>query len=170
MFLPLQILMGQDKIITVQQDTILCRIISISPTHIQYEQREDGHIIGRFISTEQVLKYFRTAHSPTHTPRYHTRRERSKPPHRWLIGMYPGGATLLGSTANNEKSMIEMGIPKSATSMQAIGYKEILSAIDGEISLSEAVIKIKQESRRYAKRQLTWLRRDKNIQWLEIPE
>ena len=60
----------------------------------------------------------------------------------------------------------KMNIPKNSTAMQAIGYKEMLKAIDGEISMSEAIEQIKQESRRYAKRQLTWLRRDKTVQWL----
>ena len=64
------------------------------------------------------------------------------------------------------RDLIKMNIPKSCTAMQAIGYKEMRSAIDGEIEMHEAVEKIKQESRRYAKRQLTWLRRDKEIQWL----
>ena len=64
------------------------------------------------------------------------------------------------------RGLIKMNIPKNSTAMQAIGYKQMLGAIDGEISMSEAIEQIKQESRRYAKRQLTWLRRDKTVQWL----
>lgn len=60
------------------------------------------------------------------------------------------------------------GIGKNTTSMQAIGYKEIYSYLDGEISLNEAVELIKQESRRYAKRQMTWLNRNNDIKWIEI--
>jgi len=58
------------------------------------------------------------------------------------------------------------GIPKSCTAMQAIGYKEIYSYLEGEISLLEAIEKIKLESRKYAKRQMTWFRRNKSINWL----
>jgi len=50
--------------------------------------------------------------------------------------------------------------------MQAIGYKEISAAILGESDMVSAVDKVKMESRRYAKRQLTWLRRDNDIKWI----
>jgi len=59
-----------------------------------------------------------------------------------------------------------MGVSPGATSMQAIGYKEMTGAILGEISIDEAVDRIKMESRRYAKRQLTWLRRDDSVKWV----
>lgn len=56
----------------------------------------------------------------------------------------------------------------SATAAQAIGYKELKPYFDGYISLDEAVEKLKMESRRYAKRQLTWFRRNADIHWLDI--
>lgn len=59
-----------------------------------------------------------------------------------------------------------MGFSRSLNSMQGIGYKEFLAYIDGECSLSEAVEVIKQNSRRYAKRQLTWFRREERINLL----
>ena len=65
------------------------------------------------------------------------------------------------------KSIINMGIGKDTTAMQAIGYKEIAQYLDGEITLEEAVDKIKQGSRRYAKRQLTWYRRNENVNWVK---
>lgn len=58
------------------------------------------------------------------------------------------------------------GIPTTATSLQAIGYKEPMAALRGEMTMDEAVEKIKRESRRYAKRQLTWFRRNPAIQWI----
>jgi len=61
MILPLQMVSGQDKIITIQNDTIHCRIISVSSTRIQYEQKMDGYMAGKFIPTEQVLTYLRTS-------------------------------------------------------------------------------------------------------------
>ncbi|HET7290524.1 MAG TPA: tRNA dimethylallyltransferase, partial [Thermodesulfobacteriota bacterium] len=53
--------------------------------------------------------------------------------------------------------------------MQSIGYKEINRYIDGEISLEKAVELIKRDTKRFAKRQMTWLRRDKEIKWFDIP-
>jgi len=63
-------------------------------------------------------------------------------------------------------SLLNTGVSKACTSMQAIGYKEMLEAVSGEITLNEAVEKIKTESRRLAKRQLTWFRRDPEASWL----
>ena len=56
----------------------------------------------------------------------------------------------------------------SKTAAQAIGYKELKPYIDGLISLEDAVEKLKMETRRYAKRQLTWFRRNPDINWLDI--
>lgn len=66
------------------------------------------------------------------------------------------------------KRLKESGISRDTTAMQAIGYKELYDCFDGFISLDEAVEKIKQESRRYAKRQLTWFRRNEDIDWVRI--
>ncbi len=66
------------------------------------------------------------------------------------------------------KRLKERGIGRDTTAMQAIGYKELYDYFDGFISLDEAVEKIKQESRRYAKRQLTWFRRNEDIDWVRL--
>ena len=50
--------------------------------------------------------------------------------------------------------------------MQAIGYKEFIAALNGECSIAEAAAQVQQASRRYAKRQLTWFRRNSAIHWL----
>ena len=52
------------------------------------------------------------------------------------------------------------------TALQALGYKEILLALREEISMEEAIARVKQGSRNYAKRQLTWFRRDARIRWI----
>lgn len=65
------------------------------------------------------------------------------------------------------KTLLAQGIPKTNTAMQAIGYKEIVEYLDGFLTLEEAVEKLKMESRRYAKRQLTWFRRNEGAHWLE---
>lgn len=58
----------------------------------------------------------------------------------------------------------ENGYP---TAMQALGYKEVYEYLKGEISKDEMIEKIKRESRRYAKRQITWFKRNENIIWLD---
>ncbi len=64
------------------------------------------------------------------------------------------------------KRLFERGLGRDTTAMQAIGYKELLEFLEGAISFDEAVEKIKMESRRYAKRQLTWFRRNEKICWV----
>jgi tRNA dimethylallyltransferase len=64
------------------------------------------------------------------------------------------------------KDLLSSGIPASTTAMQAIGYKEFVDALDGKMSIEEAADQVRQSSRRYAKRQLTWFRRNKDMHWL----
>ena len=64
------------------------------------------------------------------------------------------------------KSLLASGIPEKATAMQAIGYKEFVDALAGRSSIEAAVAQVQQSSRRYAKRQLTWFRRNENMHWL----
>ena len=65
------------------------------------------------------------------------------------------------------ESLLERGIPEESTCMQAIGYRQAAQALRGEISRDEAIALIKQATRRYAKRQLTWFRRRGDALWLE---
>ena len=57
-------------------------------------------------------------------------------------------------------------IPEKATAMQAIGYKEFIDAMAGRSTMAEAIAQVQQSSRRYAKRQLTWFKRNEKIHWL----
>lgn len=63
------------------------------------------------------------------------------------------------------RALLARGVPRTATAMQAIGYKECLGCLAGECSQEAALEEIKLRSRQYAKRQLTWLRRDALIHW-----
>lgn len=65
------------------------------------------------------------------------------------------------------KSILDKGYTKDLYSMKAIGYKEVIEYLDGEISYDKMVDDIKKNSRHYAKRQLTWFRRDKRIKWFD---
>ena len=66
------------------------------------------------------------------------------------------------------EALHKMGYTKEITSMQGIGYKEILDYFEGLISLEDAKASIKQSSRRYAKRQITWFKRYPKALWLDI--
>ncbi len=64
------------------------------------------------------------------------------------------------------KDLLNRDIDPKSTAMQSIGYKEFYGYLKGEITLEEALDTVKQSSRRYAKRQLTWFKRNKDIHWL----
>ena len=64
------------------------------------------------------------------------------------------------------RDLLSSGIPATCTAMQAIGYKEFVDALDGRCTMEEAADQVRQSSRRYAKRQLTWFRRNPNMNWL----
>ncbi len=61
----------------------------------------------------------------------------------------------------------QLGLTRDLVSMQGLGYKEILSYLDGEISLEEAIYILKRDTRHFAKRQLTWFKREKDVIWVD---
>lgn len=65
------------------------------------------------------------------------------------------------------ESLKTKGYTKNMVSMQGLGYKEILSYLEGELSLEDAVYILKRDTRHFAKRQLTWFKREKDVIWLE---
>ena len=68
------------------------------------------------------------------------------------------------------QSLLDSGIKRKCTAMQAIGYKEFVAALDGQCSMESAADQVRQSSRRYAKRQLTWFRRNRAIHWLRMDD
>ena len=64
------------------------------------------------------------------------------------------------------RGLLAEGIPAKCTAMQAIGYKEFVDALEGRGTVEEAAAQVRQSSRRYAKRQLTWFRRNPDMHWL----
>ena len=64
------------------------------------------------------------------------------------------------------QGLLASGVPARATAMQAIGYKEFVDALEGRCTLEQAADQVRQSSRRYAKRQLTWFRRNSAMHWL----
>ena len=65
------------------------------------------------------------------------------------------------------RSLKEHGYDRSLVSMQGLGYKEILAYLDGEITLEEAVYILKRDTRHFAKRQLTWFKREREVLWID---
>ena len=96
----------------------------------------------------------------------------------WLGLDFEERATLYGRVDRRVEIMLEMGlldeirsilasgIPEKATALQAIGYKEFVDAMAGRSTLESAIAQVQQSSRRYAKRQLTWFRRNEKMHWL----
>lgn len=68
------------------------------------------------------------------------------------------------------KRLRDMGYTRDMVSMQGLGYKELLAYLDGECTLDEAVYIIKRDTRHFAKRQLTWFRRERDVIWVDKSE
>lgn len=68
------------------------------------------------------------------------------------------------------KHLKEMGYHRGMVSMQGLGYKEILDYLDDKITLEEAIYRIKRDTRHFAKRQLTWFRRERDVIWVDKSE
>ena len=68
------------------------------------------------------------------------------------------------------KELLEQGYPRHCVAMQSFGYKEIIDYLDGKQALDSAIALLKQNTRRFAKRQLTWFRNDRRIEWVERSE
>lgn len=61
-----------------------------------------------------------------------------------------------------------LGLPRTLPAMQSIGYRQLFSYLDGDCTYDEAVERIKRDTRRYAKRQLSWFGRDRRIRWFDV--
>lgn len=68
------------------------------------------------------------------------------------------------------KQLLEKGYGRELVSMQGLGYKEIAASLEGEISLEDAIERIKRDTRHFAKRQLTWFRREKEVTWIDMEQ
>ena len=68
------------------------------------------------------------------------------------------------------QALIDKGYTRGMVSMQGLGYKEILAYLEGELTLEEAVYILKRDTRHFAKRQLTWFKRERDVIWLNKPD
>lgn len=129
----------------------------------------------------RMIRALEIYHRTGQTITEHDRLSRQQPPRYdavWLGLDFADRALLYGRIDRRVEQMVadglldevrgllQSGVPASATAMQAIGYKEPLAALRGEMTISEAVALIQQQTRRYAKRQRTWFRRNPAVQWI----
>ena len=153
-------------------ETLLCRLREIDP-----EAAERLHLSDRKRIIRALEVYLETGETIT----AHNRRTQAIPPKFspvWLGLDFEQRAELYSRIDRRVDVMLEMGlvaeiqgllssgIPEKCTAMQAIGYKEFTDALDGRCTVAQAADLVRQSSRRYAKRQLTWFRRNRNIHWL----
>ena len=68
------------------------------------------------------------------------------------------------------KGLLDQGYPRDCVAMQSFGYKELIDYLDGVRTFDEAIALLKQNTRRFAKRQLTWFRNDPRIDWLDVSQ
>ena len=141
----------------------------------------DPESAERLKDTRRVIRALEVYYETGITMTEHNRRTREIPPRYeplWIGLDFAERSELYRRIDLRVSIMLEMGlikeiedllgsgIPEKCTAMQAIGYKEFVAALKGECTIEEAADQVRMFSRRYAKRQLTWLRRNPNIHWL----
>ena len=152
-------------------DTMLSELRAIDPEAAERSQGNPRRII------RALEVYYETGETIT----AHNLRTKTLPPRYqpvWIGLDFANRQDLYDRIDKRVEIMLEMGlleeiqrllssgIPESATAMQAIGYKEFVDAIAGRASLESAIQQVQQSSRRYAKRQLTWFRRNERMHWI----
>ena len=161
----------EEKLSEVGLDAMIAELSAIDPEAVERAQKNPRRIIRAlevFYETGETI----TSHNlktQAIPPRYHP---------LWLgldfdprkllydrIDLRVGLMMEMG-LEKEIRDLLSSGIPATCTAMQAIGYKEFLSAMDGQCTMEEAADQVRQSSRRYAKRQLTWFRRNPNMNWL----
>ncbi|HEU4798506.1 MAG TPA: tRNA (adenosine(37)-N6)-dimethylallyltransferase MiaA [bacterium] len=75
-----------------------------------------------------------------------------------------------GGLIDEVKALLDRNYARTLPAMQGLGYKEIVEYLDGAASLEEATLRLKRNTRRFAKRQYTWFRRDSRIEWIDVDE
>ncbi|MEL7588171.1 MAG: hypothetical protein AAGU19_15795 [Prolixibacteraceae bacterium] len=105
---------AQDKIVTTGKDTIECRIISVGPERINYEQKAAGNqVTGKSIAISEVLQYIRSGHSIGNRGFDRLKAGRQKPEHRYLFSLQGGLAHSFTDFDNYQNMMIQSGVPVS---------------------------------------------------------
>ena len=160
----------EQKAAEVGFDAMLAELRAIDPESAQ-----------RIHDTRRVIRALEVFYETGETMTAHNKRTSQIPPkyHPLWLGLdFTNRADLYDRINRRVSLMLEMGlleeirsllssgISKKSTALQAIGYKEFIDALDGNCTVEEAADTLRQSSRRYAKRQLTWFRRNPNIHWI----
>ena len=144
-------------------------------------QRIDPEAAARIHDRKRLIRALEVFYETGETITEHNRKTQALPPRYqplWLGLDFADRAELYRRIDQRVDIMLQQGliaeiqelllsgIPAKCTAMQAIGYKEFLAALEGRCTIDEAAGEVRRGSRRYAKRQLTWFRRNRDIRWL----
>lgn len=161
----------EEKLAAVGLDAMIAELVAVDPDAAVRAQRNPRRII------RALEVYYETGETITS----HNLKTQAIPPRYdplWLGLDFEPRALLYERIDRRVGIMLEMdlekeirdllssGISPDCTAMQAIGYKEFVAALDGQCTMEEAADEVRKASRRYAKRQLTWFRRNEKIHWL----
>ena len=161
----------EEKLAAVGLDAMIAELSAIDPEAVTRAQRNPRRII------RALEVYYETGETITS----HNLKTQAIPPRYnplWLGLDFDPRALLYDRIDLRVGIMLKMGLEKeirellssgispNCTAMQAIGYKEFVAALDGQYTMEEAADEVRKASRRYAKRQLTWFRRNEKMHWL----
>jgi tRNA dimethylallyltransferase len=79
-------------------------------------------------------------------------------------------AFFVGGIVEEVRRLLASGVPQGANCFKALGYREVIDHLDGRVSLEETIALVKRNTRRYAKRQMTWFRREPGLIWYDVGE
>jgi len=161
----------EEKLAAVGLDALITELSAVDPESVERAQRNPRRII-------RALEVY---HETGETITAHNLKTQAIPPRYqplWLgLDFEPRSALyeridrrvslMLEAGLEKEiRDLLSSGLDKRCTALQAIGYKEFVTALDGLCTIEEAADEVRKASRRYAKRQLTWFRRNKSMHWL----
>ena len=161
----------EEKLAIVSLDAMIAELSAIDPEAVTRAQRNPRRII-------RALEVF---YETGETITSHNLKTQAIPPRYsplWLgLDFEPRallyeridlrvGIMLETGLEKEIRDLLSSGISPNCTAMQAIGYKEFVAALDGQCTMEEAADEVRKASRRYAKRQLTWFRRNEKMHWL----
>ena len=161
----------EEKLVATGLDTLTAELEAVDPEAAARAQRNPRRVI------RALEVYYETGETITS----HNLKTQAIPPRYeplWLGLDFDPRALLYNRIDRRVGIMLEMGLEKeirdllssgispACTAMQSIGYKEFVTALDGHCTMEEAADEVRKASRRYAKRQLTWFRRNEKMHWL----
>ena len=161
----------EEKLAAIGLDAMIAELSAIDPEAVIRAQRNPRRIV------RALEVYYETGETITS----HNLKTQAIPPRYnplWLGLDFDPRALLYDRIDKRVGIMLEMGLEQEirdllssgldpcCTAMQAIGYKEFVAALDGQCTMEEAADEVRKSSRRYAKRQLTWFRRNEKMHWL----